>query len=118
MSEPTLYTRTGLAPSSREEVVKLIKESASGTLVTATPDDFAITHTVFELVVDETLHGTLLFHLASENEHVPFLTEGLPSVAIFLGKSGYISPSWYPRNPVRDSAPTWNYEVAHCHGSS
>jgi transcriptional regulator len=66
--------------------------------------------------MDETPHGTLVFHLASKNDHVRFLAECLPSVAIFLGQGGYISPSWYPRNPVRDSAPTWNYEVAHCHG--
>jgi transcriptional regulator len=116
MSKPTLYTKPELAPRSREEIVKLIRATVFGTLVTATPHGFAITHTVFELVVDETPHGTLLFHLASKNEHVLFLAEGLPSVAIFLGQSGYISPSWYPCNPARESAPTWNYEVAHCHG--
>ncbi|RVA82007.1 hypothetical protein EN914_11680, partial [Mesorhizobium sp. M7A.F.Ca.CA.001.08.2.1] len=27
-----------------------------------------------------------------------------------------MSPSWYPRNAVRDSAPTWNFAVVHCHG--
>lgn len=116
MSKPMLYTKPELAPRSREEIFKLIKQTVFGTLVTTTPHGFAITHTVFELLADESPHGTLVFHLALKNEHVPFLTEGLPSVAIFLGQSGYISPSWYPRSPARDSAPTWNYEVAHCHG--
>ena len=35
---------------------------------------------------------------------------------IFNGPHGYISSSWYPEQPVRDSAPTWNFAVVHCHG--
>lgn len=54
--------------------------------------------------------------MAAANDHAALLAEGHETVAVFQGPHGYISASGYPRKPVRDSAPTWNFAVVHCHG--
>jgi transcriptional regulator len=61
-------------------------------------------------------HGTLVSHLSRANEHARLIPQGAESAAIFVGEHCYISSSWYPGYPVRDSAPTWNFSVVHCHG--
>jgi transcriptional regulator len=33
-----------------------------------------------------------------------------------MDQGSYISSSWYPNYPQRDSAPTWSFMVAHIHG--
>ena len=54
--------------------------------------------------------------LPGKTRHSALISEGRETIAVFHGPHGYISSSWYPRNPVRDSAPTWNFAVVHCHG--
>jgi transcriptional regulator len=61
-------------------------------------------------------NGILLSHVATANDHASLIVSGAESVAVFRAEHGYISPSWYPAHPVRDSAPTWNFAVVHCHG--
>lgn len=39
------------------------------------------------------------------------------AVAIFHGPDSYISPGWYPDKEAQARVPTWNYAVAHVHGS-
>lgn len=111
-----MYSKPEFAPLSRDEVFGLIEAAAFATVVTAGPQGLVVSHLPFVLDRERGENGTLVSHLARANPHSTLISEGRETVAIFHGPHGYISPSWYPRNPVRDSAPTWNFAVVHCHG--
>lgn len=55
----------------------------------------------------------LRFHLAVNNPLVGRLAEGTPTLLIFRGPDGYISPSWYDHENV----PTWDYAFVHMSGT-
>ncbi|MFC3549596.1 FMN-binding negative transcriptional regulator [Lysobacter cavernae] len=40
-----------------------------------------------------------------------------PALAIFHGPHAYVSPAWYLDKEEAARVPTWNYAVAHLHGS-
>ena len=111
-----MYTKPEFAPLSQDEVFALIEAAAFATVVTSGPSGLAVSHLPFVLHRGRGGNGTLVSHLAAANDHAALLAEGRETVAVFQGPHGYISSSWYPRNPVRDSAPTWNFAVVHCHG--
>lgn len=111
-----MYTKPEFAPLSADEVFGLIEAAAFASVVTAGPDGLAASHLPFVLHRGRGENGTLVSHLAAANPHAALLAEGRATLAIFHGPHGYISSSWYPRQPVRDSAPTWNFAVVHCHG--
>lgn len=79
------------------------------TLMTPTPDGPWLSHLV--LLADPAQPGTLLGHLAAANGHSEAL-QRYPSVALFQGEHGYVSPRWYHS---AGGVPTWNYRVAHAH---
>ncbi|QPC93654.1 FMN-binding negative transcriptional regulator [Mesorhizobium sp. INR15] len=111
-----MYSKPEFAPLSREAVFDLIEAAAFATVVTSGPQGLVASHLPFVLDRDRGSNGTLISHLARQNPHSALIAEGRETIAVFQGPHGYISPSWYPRNPVRDSAPTWNFAVVHCHG--
>jgi transcriptional regulator len=79
------------------------------TLITPGNDTPWVSHLV--LLPDPTDPDTLLGHLAAANGHSQALLQA-PSVVIFQGEHGYISPRWYHSSGM---VPTWNYRVAHAH---
>jgi len=111
-----LYNKPEFAPLSRDEVFDLIHRLTFGTLVTNDDDGLIASHLTFLIDRERGENGTLISHLALANDHAALVAEGRESMVIFGGPHGYISSSWYPANPVRDSAPTWNFAVVHCHG--
>lgn len=111
-----MYTKPEFAPLSRGEVFGLIEAVAFATIVTAAPEGLMVSHLPFVLQPGRGENGTLVSHLAAANPHAASLIQGHETVAVFNGPHDYISSSWYPHNPVRDSAPTWNFAVVHCHG--
>ncbi|RUZ75547.1 FMN-binding negative transcriptional regulator [Mesorhizobium sp. M7A.F.Ca.US.006.01.1.1] len=111
-----MYSKPEFAPLSRDEVLGLTEAAAFATVVTAGPQGLVVSHLAFVLDRARGENATLVSHLARANPHSALIAEGRETAAIFHGPHGYISPSWYPRNPVRDSAPTWNFAVVHCHG--
>ncbi|WP_298283730.1 FMN-binding negative transcriptional regulator [Acidocella sp.] len=57
----------------------------------------------------------LIGHVAKGNPHG---REGCPSVAIFTGPEGYVSPSFYAtKKETGKVVPTWNYRAVHVHGT-
>lgn len=40
-----------------------------------------------------------------------------PALAIVHGPHAYVSPAWYPDKEAEARVPTWNYAVAHLHGT-
>ncbi|BCT93969.1 hypothetical protein LYSHEL_29960 [Lysobacter helvus] len=53
-------------------------------------------------------------HWAKPN---PQSTHTGPALAIVHGPHAYVSPSWYPDKEEASRVPTWNYVVAHLHGT-
>lgn len=113
---PRLHSRPEWTAPEPEDAVRLVERTVFGTFVTAGPHGLAVSHLPFLLDRTRGPHGCLVSHLAKANEHAELVGAGSVSVAIFRAEHGYISSSWYPADPVRDSAPTWNFAVVHCHG--
>jgi len=82
--------------------------------VTSGHSDVQISHPVF--MADRARHR-LISHVARGNDHVPLIEKGTPSTAVLMDPGAYISSSWYPADPKRDSAPTWAFRVVHFHGA-
>ncbi|MCB1882745.1 MAG: FMN-binding negative transcriptional regulator [Geminicoccaceae bacterium] len=110
-----LYTKPVWDPPALDDVHRLIDRLAFAAFVSQGADGPAVSHLVF-VRQDGGPHGTLVSHLARDNDHCALVEAGAPSVAVFTGPHAYVSSSWYPAEPVRDSAPTWNFAVVHCHG--
>lgn len=111
-----MYSKPIFEPEDRDEVYRLIDDLAFGTLVSAGAAGLVVSHLIFLLDRTRGQSGTLMSHLAAANPHCDAIRAGAPSVAVFEGPHGYISSSWYPGYPARDSAPTWNFSVVHAHG--
>jgi transcriptional regulator len=73
------------------------------------PDDLAVSH--LPLLVDAE-RGVLRGHLARDNPQYRHFALGAPSLTVFHGPHGYVSPSVYSEPGV----PTWNYVVVHARG--
>lgn len=64
-------------------------------------------------------YGTLLGHVARANIVWRVLPPDTPSVVMFQGAQSYITPGWYPGKAEHGKVvPTWNYVVAHAHGTA
>ncbi|HKF83253.1 MAG TPA: FMN-binding negative transcriptional regulator [Solirubrobacterales bacterium] len=96
-----------------ELVRELVREHPWATLVTATSAGLAASH--YPVMLDEEAPGlTLLTHLGRPDDEVLGIDRG-EVLVIVQGHHGYISPSWYSRE--ERLVPTWNFTVAHMHGT-
>jgi transcriptional regulator len=94
-------------------VRQLVREHPWGTLVTATGSGLTASH--YPLLLDEEADFlTLLTHLGRPDDEVLEIDRG-EVLVIVQGHHGYISPSWY--SPQERKVPTWNFTVAHLHGT-
>ena len=63
--------------------------------------------------------GTLVGHVARANPIWRQLDARTPSVVMFQGPQTYVTPGWYPGKKEHGKVvPTWNYTVAHAHGTA
>ncbi|MGV8931257.1 MAG: FMN-binding negative transcriptional regulator [Luteimonas sp.] len=84
------------------------------TLVTVTGDaEPAVTHlpVLYQREGDRVL---VEGHWAKPN---PQATQSGKALMIVQGPHAYVSPSWYPDKEAESRVPTWNYAVAHLHGT-
>lgn len=96
-----------------ELVKQLVREHPWATLVTQTAGGLAASH--YPVLVDERAPGlALLTHLGRPDDEVLEIERG-EVLVIVQGHHGYISPSWY--SPQERKVPTWNFTVAHLHGT-
>jgi transcriptional regulator len=96
-----------------ELVCGLVREHPWATLVTSTSSGLAASH--YPVLLDEEAEGlTLLTHLGRPDEAVLEIDQG-EVLVIVQGHHGYVSPSWY--SPQERQVPTWNFTVAHLHGT-
>jgi transcriptional regulator len=59
----------------------------------------------------------LIGHLARANPLSRLLSQGLPALAVFVGPSAYVTPSWYASKREHGKVvPTWNYIAVQARG--
>lgn len=59
----------------------------------------------------------LIGHVARANPHWKRFDPAVPSLAIFQGGDGYVTPAWYAeKQKTGKVVPTWNYVTIHAHG--
>jgi transcriptional regulator len=111
-----VYVPAPFRPHSQGQVFDVIDSHPFATVVTADPGGGVPTVTHLPLLLDRGRggQGTLVGHLARANPHAELLRLGSPTVAVFHGPYGYVSPSWYRQEP---SLPTWNYVAVHAAGT-
>lgn len=91
----------------------LVREHPWGILVTTTSTGLRASH--YPLLLDDDAPDlTLLTHLGRPDDEVLEIDRG-ELLVIVQGHHGYVSPSWY--SPQERKVPTWNFTVAHLHGT-
>jgi transcriptional regulator len=96
-----------------ELVKELVRAHPWATLVTTAGESLAASH--YPVLVDEDDPGlTLVTHLGRPDEEVLEIDRG-ELLVIVQGHHGYISPGWYSESERK--VPTWNFTVAHLHGT-
>lgn len=110
----TLYVPPHFATADRAAIARLVHDHPFATLLTVAGQEPVVTHLPLVLVPDCEPWGTLVGHFARANPHAGIAAGG-PSIAVFHGPHAYVSPSWYADPGA--SVPTWNYAVAHLHGT-
>ena len=90
-----------------------------GVWVCHAQDGLVANHVPFFLDRTRGPHGTLMGHVARANTVWRQLAPDTPSVVVFQGAQSYITPAWYPGKAEHGKVvPTWNYLVAHAHGTA
>lgn len=107
-----MYLPPKFAPSP-DDIAAALARAGFAQLVTHGPDGLLVTP--LPLLYDADRHA-LLGHVARANPH--WHAAGCPSVAIFTGPQGYVSPSLYAtKSETGKVVPTWNYEVLNVFGA-
>jgi transcriptional regulator len=101
-------------PEALEALVRdLVRDNPWATLVSQGPEGLVASH--YPVLLDEEAEGlAVVTHLGRPDEEVHGVGES-EVLLIVQGTHGYVSPSWYAPGATR--APTWNFTVAHCHGT-
>lgn len=109
-----MYTPKAYLETDASALIDGMRTWSFATLTTASQGEVHATHLPF-LVPDPDELGDLCLvtHLARANPQLQDLRDGAPSLVIFQGPHGFISPSWYED---RVTFPTWNYIAIHVHG--
>jgi transcriptional regulator len=82
------------------------------TIVSNSPDGLVASHLPV-LVRPAGAAIVIAAHMARANQHWRLMDGATPTLVVFHGPHGYISPTWYETAPA---VPTWNYGVVHAHG--
>ncbi|MGC2941687.1 MULTISPECIES: FMN-binding negative transcriptional regulator [unclassified Brevibacterium] len=97
----------------REAIKELIRGNPWCTFISAVPDR-GLVASHYPVLLDEAAEDiALLSHVGRPDEEKHELGRH-EMLAIIEGPNGYISPSWYGYRP---NVPTWNFVVAHLHGT-
>ena len=105
---------------SDSDTAQLLQNHGAADLITATAA--GLLATLLPFVYDPTVgeKGSLLGHVARNNEQwwqPPIGPPAANAMVIVRGPDAYISPSWYPTKAEHGRVvPTWNYITAHVYG--
>ena len=116
----TMFVPPEYEPLRSDWLIELIRAHPLALLVTATESGSFATHLPVVLARDadttataESDTVTLLGHLNRANPHFAALAQDVPSLLVFAGPGGYVSPRLYRTTPA---APTWNFASVHARG--
>lgn len=113
-----MYTPRYFSESDNDRILNLIERNSLGTLVVLNNGEFEINHIPF--LVDSTDSGCtrLRAHIPRANSLSTILHSTQNCTIVFHDANGYVTPSWYATKKEHGKVvPTWNYSVAHVHGS-
>jgi transcriptional regulator len=108
-----MYVPTHFAPDD-EAVHELLSHHGAADLVTAGPDGLEATMLPF---IYDRERRALQGHFARNNDHWRRV-DGQEALVIVRGPDAYVTPEWYASKAEHGRVvPTWNYVVAHVHGT-
>lgn len=114
-----MYVSRHHALDDRAAIFGLMEAHPLGAWVCHTEGGLVANHVPFLLDRSRGEFGTLVGHVSRANPIWRALTTTAPSVVMFQGAQAYISPGWYPGKVDHGKVvPTWNYAVAHAHGTA
>lgn len=98
------------------EALALLETLSFATLVSL--GEGGLLSTPLPLLLDRTDGSIrLIGHVARANPHWKSFDPAVPSLAIFQGGDGYVTPAWYAeKQKTGKVVPTWNYVTIHAHG--
>lgn len=96
-----------------ETVRALVRENPWGTIISFVPGK-GLVASHYPLLLEEDAEGIVLVsHVGRPDERLHEL--GAHELMVIVsGPQGYVSPGWYESSPA---VPTWNFAVAHLHGT-
>ncbi|WP_426194526.1 FMN-binding negative transcriptional regulator [Massilia sp. DWR3-1-1] len=113
-----MYLPTYHAQPDGEALYALIEAHPLGTWVCRGAGGLIANHLPFLLDRTRGPCGSLLGHVSRANPVWRDLLAGEAAVVTFQGPQAYISPGWYPGKAEHGKVvPTWDYAVAHVHGT-
>ncbi|WP_243228317.1 FMN-binding negative transcriptional regulator [Microbacterium sp. CIAB417] len=96
-----------------DAVRALVRENPWASIVTHVPGE-GLVASHYPVLLDEDADGiVLLSHVGRPDERLHRLGEHEVMVIVY-GPQGYVSPGWYGVSPA---VPTWDFAVAHLHGT-
>ena len=114
-----MYIKKHHQLNDRDAVLALMEAHPLGAWVCHAKEGLIANHVPFFLDRTRGPYGTLLGHVARANSVWRVLPPDTPSVVRFQGTQSYITPGWYPGKAEHGKVvPTWNYVVAHAHGTA
>ncbi len=112
-----VYLPDHFAELDREALRRLIVGQPLATLATVGPDGIAANHIPMLLDSNRGEFGTLIGHVARNNDLWRDGYHEGESLAVFGAAEAYISPNWYAsKAETHEVVPTWNYAVVHAYG--
>ncbi len=113
-----MYIPEHFEETRREVLHQLVFDHPLGTLITYGEDGLTANHIPFLLLPDQGDHGTLIGHVARNNEVWHEGSAGSEALVVFQSVDAYISPNWYAtKQETHKVVPTWNYAVVHARGT-
>jgi len=110
-----MYTPTHFKME-ESEALAVLETLSFATLVSLGPG--GLLSTPLPLLLERSGGGIrLIGHVARANPHWKRFDPAVPSLAIFQGGDGYVTPAWYAeKQKTGKVVPTWNYVSVHAHG--
>lgn len=113
-----MYVPAHFEEPSQDVLHALIERHPLGILVTHGTGGLDANHIPFDLDRTTGPHGTLRCHVARNNPVWQEIATGDEVLVVFRSVEAYVSPTWYPsKHEAHRQVPTWNYIVAHAHGT-
>jgi transcriptional regulator len=112
-----MYVPVAFAETRVEVMHQLIADYPLGTMITLGRDGLVANHIPFLLDQRSGEHGTLIGHVARNND-VWLAHDDSEVLVVFQSVDGYITPNWYvSKRENHQVVPTWNYAVVHVYGA-